>query len=307
MRTGILNEVYEQMKQDENIYFMIGDLGFASVEMIEEDFPGRFINAGIAEQNMIGMAAGLALSGKKVYCYSIIPFLIMRCFEQIRNDLCYHNLDVTLLGAGAGMSYGILSSTHFALIDLAITRTLPNFSVFSPADEQEAVLGTKSLKNHHGPAYIRIGQRVEPVIYPQPYDFKLGQGHVLQEGDKDGIVIFGTGPIIHEVILANNLLEDKYEQKVTIIDIHTIKPLDKELILQRSKNAQEIFTVEEHSRIGGLGSSVAETLSESSDLSKLTMIGTDDEFIKEVGSQKYLRKVKGLDAEGILKIIRKQS
>ena len=306
MRTGVLNEVYEQMKNDENIYFIIGDLGFASVEMIQKDFPDRFINAGIAEQNMIGMAAGLALSGKKVYCYSIIPFLIMRCFEQIRNDLCYHNLNVVLLGAGAGMSYGILSSTHFALIDLAITRTLPNFSVFSPADEQEAILGTKSFKNHQGPGYIRIGQRVEPVIYPEPYNFKLGQGHVLQEGDKNGVVVFSTGPITHEVVLASSLLEKQTGQKMTIIDIHTIKPLDKKLIIERSKKAQAIFTVEEHSKIGGLGSAVAETLAGTDSLSKLTIIGTKDEFIKDVGSQQYLRKIKQLDALGILKRIRKQ-
>jgi len=306
MRTGILNEVYEQMKHDENIYFIIGDLGFASVEMIQKDFPERFINAGIAEQNMIGMAAGLALSGKKVYCYSIIPFLIMRCFEQIRNDLCYHNLDVILLGAGAGMSYGILSSTHFALIDVAVTRTLPNFSIFSPADEQEAILGTKSLKDHKGPAYIRIGQRVEPVVYSEPYDFKYGQGHVLQEGDENGIVIFSSGPITHEVVLANSLLEKELGQKATIVDIHTIKPLDEKLIVKRAKNAQAIFTVEEHSKIGGLGSAVAETLSGTDDLSKLTMIGTDDEFIKEVGSQKYLRKIKQLDAPGIVKRIKEQ-
>ena len=306
MRTGVLNEVHEQMKNDENIYFIIGDLGFASVEMIENDFPERFINAGIAEQNMIGMAAGLALSGKKVYCYSIIPFLIMRCFEQIRNDLCYHNLDVVLLGAGAGMSYGILSSTHFALIDVAITRTLPNFSIFSPADEQEAILGTRSFKDHKGPGYIRIGQRVEPVVYSEPYDFKFGQGHVLQEGDSSGVVIFSSGPITHEVVLANSLLEKELGQKATIIDIHTIKPLDRKLVLERSKGAQAIFTVEEHSQIGGLGGAIAETLAGTKDLSKLTIIGTDDEFIKEVGSQQYLRKVKRLDAPGIVTRIKEQ-
>lgn len=305
MRSGILDEVHYQMKADGNIYFLIGDLGFASVEMIQEDFPDRFINVGIAEQNMIGIAAGLALSGKKVYCYSIIPFLTMRCFEQIRNDLCYHNLDVTLLGAGAGMSYGILSSTHFALIDVGILRTLPNMIVFSPADEQEAVLGTKELAKPHGPAYIRIGQRVEPIIYDEPYEFKLGQGHVLVDGSKE-LVIFTSGPITHEVVKANQLLAKELQQQATLIDIHTIKPLDKELIKKYAQQAKNIFTVEEHSVIGGLGAAVAEALAGTGYLGKLTIIGTPDEFIKDVGGQQYIRQIKKLDAKGLLKRIRKQ-
>jgi len=299
MRTAILAEVHRQMKEDESIYFLTGDLGFGSLEEIERDFPNRFINIGIAEQNMIGIASGLALSGKRVYCYSIIPFLIMRAFEQIRNDICYHNLNVILLGVGAGLSYGVLSSTHFALTDLAITRVLPNMTVFSPADETEAVLGVKQLAHHQGPVYIRIGQKKEPVIYPEPYVFEFGKGHVITEGDKQGMVVFSTGPIIKEVIAGCALFEKETGEKVTIIALHTIKPLDKDLIIARAQTARAIITIEEHSQIGGLGGAVAETLAGSACLAKLTIIGTADEFIKEVGSQQYLRKIKRLNATGI--------
>ena len=306
MRTGVFNEVYRQMKNNSDVYFLTGDLGFNNLEHIERDFKDRFINVGIAEQNMIGIAAGLALSGKKVYCYSIIPFLVMRPFEQIRNDLCYHNLDVTLLGAGAGMSYGILSSTHFALIDLAILRTLPNMSIFSPADELEAVLGTKYLGNHKGPAYVRIGQRIEPTVYKKTYEFKFGKGKVLARGDKNGIVIFSTGPVTSQVVEACELLKIKNGIKATHINIHSIKPLDKQLITKSCKGAKSVFTVEEHSKIGGLGGAVVEVLAGTDHLPKITIIGTEDKFIKDVGSQAYLRKIMKLDALGIYSRIKKQ-
>jgi len=131
MRAAILKEVYNQMKQNKDTYFLTGDLGFHSLEEIEREFRERFINAGVAEQNMIGIAAGLALSGKKVFVYSIIPFLLMRCFEQIRDDICFHDLNITLLGIGAGLAYGVLGGTHFALEDVAILRSLPNIGIFS--------------------------------------------------------------------------------------------------------------------------------------------------------------------------------
>src|SRR3989338_11081770 len=131
MRSGIIKEIHNLMRKDENIYFLTGDLGYNVIEEIQKEFPKRFINMGVAEQNMMGVAAGLALSGKKVFVYSIIPFVTMRCYEQVRNDICYHNLDITILGVGAGLSYGILSSTHFALEDIALFRPLPNMAIFS--------------------------------------------------------------------------------------------------------------------------------------------------------------------------------
>src|SRR3989338_7483124 len=159
MRVTIVNKIYNFIKKNKNVYFLTGDLGYTALEQIEKDFPTRLINVGIAEQNMTGIAAGLALSGKKVYIYSIISFLIMRCYEQIRDDLCYQDLDVTLLGIGGGLSYGYLGSTHFALEDIAIMRVLPNMSIFSPADEIEAVLGVKKLYKYRHPLYLSIVKR----------------------------------------------------------------------------------------------------------------------------------------------------
>lgn len=295
MRSAVIDSIYNQMKENKNVYFLTGDLGFSVVEKVEADFPDRFINAGIAEQHMIGLAAGLALTGKKVYVYSIIPFVTMRCFEQIRNDLCYHNLDVTIVGAGAGLSYGILSATHFALEDIAIFRPLPHMTIFSPSDAMTASLGMNYLAKHHGPAYIRIGKKVEPTVYESEYEFVFGRGNVITEG-KD-ILMVASGPIVSEALKAANVLQNKNITS-TFIDIHTIKPFDHELIEYHAKDKRLIVTIEEHNIVGGLGSTILESLSEHIH-SPILRIGTHDEFIKITGTQEYLRGFVGLTFEKI--------
>ena len=301
MRTGVINSVYQIMKENKNSYFLTGDLGFHTVEDIERDFGSRFINIGVAEQNMIGIASGLALTGKKVFCYSIIPFLTMRCFEQIRNDICYHNLDVTLLGVGSGMSYGILSSTHFALEDVAVLRSLPNMHIFSPADEKEAILGMQYLKTQHYPTYVRIGLRTEPVIYDDNYNFVYGKGNILKNG-KD-YTIFSTGTLLDGVLKATDEVSKKKNKTATVVNIHSLKPIDKDIIISQSKNKKIVFTVEEHMINGGLGSMVAEIISEHCPNTKVVRIGTEDEFIKTVGTRSYLRKYLSLDTDEIAKKI----
>lgn len=304
MRNAIIEEVYEIMKKNKDSYFLTGDLGYNTLEKIERDFPDRFINVGIAEQNMIGIASGLALTGKKVFVYSIIPFLIMRCYEQIRNDVCYHDLDVTLLGSGSGLTYGILGSTHFALEDLAILRPLPNMTIFSPADEMDARLGIKSSSNFHHPLYVRIGLREEVKIHQNPYDFKFGKGKVIQVG-KD-LVFFVTGTLMEEVIKATKIIKEEKGLTSTIVDIHTIKPLDEELILKESEGKKIVFSVEEHGKIGGLGSAISEILSERNKSVRVVRIGTNSEFLKVIGSRSYLRKRLGFDANGLAKKIKKE-
>jgi transketolase len=301
MRNAIISEIYKQMKENKDIYFLTGDLGYCVLEPIENDFPDRFINVGIAEQNMIGMASGLALSGKKVYVYSIIPFLTMRCFEQIRNDICYHDADVTLLGVGSGLSYGILSSTHFALEDVAILRSLPNMTIFSPADEIEAISGLNFFNNYHHPLYIRIGKKEEPVVFSNDYSFSFGKGTIISKGN-DGIV-FTTGSITTEVINALKKIKTEFKFNLTLVDISTIKPIDKKFVIDYCIDKKKIFTVEEHSIIGGLGSTIAEIISENVIDAQLIRIGTKDVFIRNVGNQSYLRQVLGLDSEGIAKCI----
>ncbi|MBP7966988.1 hypothetical protein KAZ66_01830 [Candidatus Woesebacteria bacterium] len=301
MRSAVIDSIYQQMKENSQVYFLTGDLGFSVVEKIEAAFPDRFINMGIAEQNMIGVAAGLALTGKKVYVYSIIPFVTMRCFEQIRNDLCYHNLDVTLVGAGAGLSYGILSATHFALEDVAIFRPLPHMSIFSPSDATTAELGMKYLSGHHGPVYVRMGKKIEPTIYEKAYPFVFGKAQLYSEGND--ILIVTSGPIMSEAVSAAKLLEAQNITS-TILDIHTIKPLDADAIQKHVQGKKLIVTVEEHSVTGGLGSAVLESLSTFSH-PPLLRIGTQDEFIKVTGTQEYLRGVVGLTASDIAEKVRK--
>jgi transketolase len=302
MRQAVIDTIYDHMKQNENSFFLTGDLGYNTLETIQKDFPSRFINVGIAEQNMIGIAAGLAKAGNKVFVYSIIPFLTMRCFEQIRNDLCYHNCDVVLLGTGAGLSYGILGSTHFALEDVAVMTALPNMVVFSPCDEMEAVLGIKELlNNYHGPVYFRIGKKKEPTVYENAFPLKIGQGVVIMEG-KD-TTIFANGSLVSESLLAVEALK-KDGIAAALVDIHTLKPIDKHLILKFCQNKKVVFSVEEHSIFGGLGTAVAQVIAEAGLGTKLLRIGTDGNFVKLVGSQAYLREKLGFNAKGIAEKIK---
>lgn len=301
MRTEVIEKIYSLMKQDKNVYFLTGDLGFSVLEKIELEFPHRFINMGVAEQNMMGTAAGLALNGKKVFVYSIIPFATMRCFEQIRDDICYNDANVTIIGVGSGLSYGILGSTHFALEDIAILRCLPNMTIVSPADGIEATLAIDAIYSLSKPCYLRIGKKEEPKVYRKSYLFELGKGVVLSKGND--ITIFSTGTILKNVLDAGEILKEKYHISSSIVNIHTIKPLDTKLVVQESKGKRNIFTVEEHSQIGGLGSAIAEIVSGYDTMPSLTRIGTPDRFIKDIGSQKYLRDRLSLSPMGIAETI----
>lgn len=301
MRQVTIEQAQKIMRENPKSYFLVGDLGYHAVEAIEQEFPNRFINMGVAEQNMIGVAAGLALNGNKVFVYSIIPFLTMRPFEQIRNDLCYQNLDVVLIGAGAGLSYGILGPTHFSLEDIAIMRVLPNMTVFSPADETEAIMGMAAVANLKGPVYFRTGGRAEPKVFDKPYDFQLGKGKVVREGNE--IIIATTGPSLKEALMAAEELEGE-GIKVGLVHFHTIKPFDHELVKKIASKAKLIVTVEEHFLVGGLGSAVAEIAAEINNSARVVRMGVDDQFIKHTGSQKYLRTVMGLDQAAIAKKVK---
>src|SRR3989338_4754765 len=303
MRTAVINTVHKIMSKNKNVYLWTGDLGYTALEEIEQDYPDKFINVGVAEQNMIGVASGLALSGKTVFVYSIIPFVTMRCYEQIRDDACYHNLNIKIIGVGSGLSYGVLGSTHFALEDIGIMRCLPNMTVISPADPVEAELATKKIFIHPGPVYLRLGKKGEPTIYKGSYNFEIGKPKILIKGKN--IIIFSHGGILFNVLEAANILKESYKIDPTVINMHTIKPVDKEFILDICKTAKMSFVVEEHSVIGGLGSTIAEILSQESNMPILKIIGTNDLFIKHIGTQDYIRKKLSFDPNGIVKIILK--
>ncbi len=303
MRTAFIKTLMEIAEKDENIYLLTGDLGFSVFEDFARKFPERYINCGVAEQNMIGVAAGLALSGKKPIVYSIIPFITMRPFEQIRNDICIQNLDVKIVGVGGGLSYGSLGSTHHAIEDLAIMRALPRMTVLAPADPIETSSAVREMFKLKGPVYLRLGKSKEENIHQKPFNFKIGKGNLVKNG-KD-ITIIGAGPIVKSAVLAADLLKKEYGVSARVISMSTVKPLDKNIIIKSAKETKAVFTVEEHNIIGGLGEGVAAILAEIPN-SKINFkrIGINDHFVKKVGDQNYLKEKEGLSPNGIKKTIK---
>jgi len=301
MRAAFIKTLFEMAQKDKRIMLVVGDLGFGVVTPFMEQLPAQFINAGVAEQNMTGMAAGIALSGKIVFTYSIANFPTIRCLEQVRNDICYHKADVKIVSVGGGMSYGSLGITHHATEDIAIMRSLPNMVVVAPGDPIEAGLATRAVVEHSGPCYLRLGRDGEPIVHPPDVDFRLGKAILVQDG-KD-LTFIVTGALLPEAIAAADSLR---ERKITarILSMHTVKPLDREAVLTAARKTPLVFTVEEHSIIGGLGGAVAEILMEA-DLGyvRFKRIGLNDAFCNKVGDQNYLRAEYGLDTHGILRTV----
>lgn len=303
MRKAFVKILMELAESDKDICLLTGDLGYHVFEEFAKRFPDRFFNCGVAEQNMVGIAAGLALSGKKPYVYSIVPFAVFRPFEQIRDDVCYQNLNVKIIGVGGGFSYGTLGSTHIVLEDLAVLRTLPNMNVLCPCDlleTEELVL--KSYKKE-GPTYIRLTNVGQVKTYNEKPNLEIGNLHILKEG-KDGLIIASGLQVGFSLQVAQELEEKGYSFKVA--SLHTIKPINKEDILKHAMKVKKIFTFEEHSIIGGVGSAIAEVLAESDWQGKFRIIGIPDEFSKEIGEADYLRNKYFIDKEGIAKKILKE-
>lgn len=300
MRIAFINALIELAQKDKNIYLLTTDVGYSVLEGFIEKFPKRFINCGVAEQNIMGMAAGLALAGKKPYIYSIIPFVILRCLEQLRNDICYQNLDVKIVATGAGFAYGTLGLTHFAIEDIGILRSIPNMTILCPADPletRELVLKSYQTKN---PTFIRLSKAGEKTIYKFPPNIEVGKPSILKEG-QDGVIIaiglcLGIG-----MEVAEKLKEIDYNFKV--ISLHTLKPIDKSSLLAELKDSKAIFTIEEHNIIGGLGSAVTEILTESGYKGIFKMFGIPDKYFSEIGNDRYLQEKSGLSTEEITKHI----
>ena len=294
MRNDFVKQTLLEMERDKNIFFLTGDLGFNALELIQKRFPSRFINAGIAEGNMIGLAAGLALTGKKVICYSIASFLTMRPYEQIRTDICYDNLDVKLFGPGGGYNYPTHGVTHHTIEDVAIMNVLPNMTVVCPAYSWEAREATSALIRRNGPTYMRLSKSPGEHYQHKKWRFGLGKGYEIRKG-KD-VALISTGNILDAVIETARLIEKKSGKKVGVVSMPCLKPIDEKLILGLAKSSKLICTIEEHSIIGGLGSIVASILVQSpvSNRSRFRMFGIPDRFVKDVGSRNYLLDKAGL-------------
>ncbi|HET7459891.1 MAG TPA: transketolase C-terminal domain-containing protein [Longimicrobium sp.] len=302
MRDAFIHTLEELARHDPRIVLMTGDLGFGVFNRYREELPGQFVNAGVAEQNMTGMAAGMAMSGKCVFTYSIANFPVLRCLEQIRNDICYHNADVKVVAVGGGMSYGSLGPSHHATEDLAVMRALPNLLVVAPGDPVETRLAVKALVEHKGPAYLRLGRAGEPVVHQSEPAFELGKAITVREGDD--ITLVSTGGQLYDTVAAAAVLAEEGVQ-ARVISMHTLKPLDTEAVLAAARETGAIFTVEEHSIIGGLGSAVAEVLMEADQRPQFFgRIGLRDCFTSICGDQAYLRAQYRIDTAGILETVR---
>ena len=305
MRDTVIRTLIELGKEDKDVELITGDLGFGVLKSFWETLPNQIINAGIAEQNMTGVAAGMALEGKKVFTYSIGNFPTLRCLEQIRNDCAYHNANVNVICVGGGYVYGSLGMSHHATEDIAILRALPDVTVICPGDPIEAALAVKKIAQTDGTCYLRLGRGGEQNVNTVIKEFEIGKAYKLRDA-KDmnkKVAVFSTGAILEETTKACDMLE---EQGIAVeqYSFPTVKPIDRAVIEDCANRFDNIFTVEEHNIVGGFGGAVAEVLAECGGKAKLHRIGIDDFYCIEVGSQAYLREQVGINAEGIVRKVK---
>ena len=264
-------------------------MGFSVLEPFFEEFPERSINCGIAEQNAVSIAGGLALMGKKPYVYTIIPFLTGRAYEQVRLEVAYMNTNVKLIGIGAGFTYGTAGATHHAIEDISLMRSLPNMTVCCPGDNNEAEQIVRQSVNSNKPMYIRIGRHNRGIF--DNNKIEIGKASVIKDG-KD-IAVISTSNMLPDASDYCRKLEAEGRNPY-FISMHTVKPIDKDIIVKLVNDDVEIHTLEEHSIIGGLGSAVAEVIAESGKGIKFKRIGIPDTFSHYIGSQKFIKKQFGL-------------
>ncbi len=296
MRDAFASEHYDIVASDDQVLFLTADIGFQVFDRLVADFPDRFLNMGVAEANMIGVAAGLALSGKQPWVYTIVPFLTMRAFEQIRVDVCIQNQPVKIVGVGGGLAYGTLGPTHHSLEDMAILRALPNMTVISPCDPIESRKATRAASEHPGPVYIRLGRNGEPQLHVDDYEFEIGRAVEMRSGSDATIV--STGAVTKIALdVADRLAESGIVARV--LNVHTLKPIDRDALLRAARETGAIVTVEEHSIIGGLGGAVAEVLAEGGSPVPFKRFGIPDTFCHGVGGQDYHLARHGVTVEAV--------
>lgn len=303
MRNTFVKTLINIAETNKDIYLLTGDLGFGVLTPFMEKFPDRFINAGIAEQNMTGVAAGMAKEGKTVITYSIGNFPTLRCLEQIRNDCAYHNVNVKIVCVGGGFVYGAHGMTHHATEDIAIMRALPEVTVFAPGDLVEAEEITKTMLEQKGTCYLRLGKGGEKRIHDKIENFEIGKAIKLSEGTD--VAIFSTGAILDEAVKVREELQ-KRGITVSQYSFPTIKPIDESTIIENANKCKLIVTIEEHNITGGLGGAVSEIMAENETIATLLRCGLNDEYTSIVGTQAYLREQYGLSADKILEKILKK-
>lgn len=299
MRATLMNVLTAAAKKDKNIILLTGDLGYGAVEVFEKECPMQYINCGIAELNMLGVAAGLASEGKKVFIYSIGNFTTERVLEQIRNSVSYMNLDINIIAVGAGFEYGQLGFSHHTTEDIACMRAMPNMTIYNPATAVECEACAKEMLANSGPKYIRINKKGIGV-----FGNKNKPIPTLVKNGKD-IAIFATGVIIEQALIAAEQLKEQGVD-IAVYSFPKIKSIQPKILLNEARKYKKLISLEEHSVIGGFGSMLAELFAEEEQRPVLKIMGSKDEFIKTVGDRKTLYKMHGIDAASIVKEVLKK-
>lgn len=296
MRTAFINQLIEEAKKNDKIFLLVGDLGFSVVEPFAENFPNRYLNVGIAEQNMAGMAAGLAMEGYCVYIYSIGNFPTLRCMEQIRYDICYHNLNVKIVAVGGGYAYGPLGPSHHATEEIGMLRTLPNIVVCAPGDPKEASAITTFTANYNGPCYIRLGKAGEPAVHTNEQIEPFVLGDILKVLEGNDTAVFTTGATLKYT--TDFVMETKIG--ASVYSFPFVKPIDKVALKTLLIKYKKIITIEEHQANGGFGSAILEYINdllEEKEIHKapaVKRIAIKDKFYSIAGSQQFLRNLAGV-------------
>ncbi len=306
MRDVFIEAVYERMAENNRIFFLTADFGSPALDKLRQDFKDRFINVGIAEQNLINVATGLALENYIVYAFAIAPFITMRAYEQIRQNLSISSqvkpIDVNLIGVGAGLSYDVSGPTHHCLEDISIMRLMPNFMVFSPSDWKLAKDFVDYSIKVKMPKYLRFDSKPLPLIYDQINDLNLEKGfYELVKGEK--ICLVSTGYMTHTALEAAKQL-----QNIGVIDIFILKPVNEEALLEVLKKYEYLITIEEaFINNGGLDSLISKIIGEHQSNIKLKKLGFNDKHIFDLGGRKHLHKLNNLDEESIIKTVKEFS
>lgn len=301
MRNAFSSELTALAAEDARITLLSGDIGNRQFDAFKANYPTRFFNCGVAEANMVTVAAGMALCGLRPVTYTIASFMTMRCFEQIRIDVCYHNVPVILVGVGAGLAYAANGATHHACEDLACIRALPNMTIICPGDAFEVRAALRAALKHPGPVYLRLGKKGEPVVHTSVPAFTIGQGIILRPGRE--VALLSTGNLLPVAVQAADQLE-AHGLSTQLVSMPTVKPLDVDLLAEVFATCRVVATIEEHSIIGGLGGSVAEWQADQpTPGGRLIRIGTADHFLHEAGEQAYAREHFGLTPERIVERI----
>ncbi len=298
MRNAFADELTKLGNEDPRVVMLSGDIGNRLFDKFKDKHPSRFFNCGVAEANMMGVAAGMAMNGLRPVAYTITPFVTTRCLEQIRTDVCYHAVPVTIVAVGAGLAYSGLGPTHHACEDVSFLRSIPNMVVICPGDAFEVRGALRAAMQQDRPVYIRMGKKGEPVVHKGPIaDFKIGKAITIAEGSD--VCLLSTGNMLPEAIEAAHKLKDK-GISAEVVSFHTVKPLDEEKLKQAFARFKLVATIEEHSLIGGFGAAVSEWLADSeTQHQKFLRFGTPDAFFKKSGEQEYAREVLGLTGHQI--------